>query len=186
MGTIEIDQRRRPWGQILRLSLVFLTIADQAVTWIARDIFVPWTLNQEVLENADWMIEKAQEDYEIRLSKHYYCEIKRFLIIYPYQICFRVNLDAIVGSERYSRYRLAYRGPYPFFFPPLFPSFNSKSYIFRETATLNGRFGVYVNGNSIWRTPDYGDERNEDWTWRELENSRRIRAIDELELEKLL
>ncbi len=186
MGMIEIDQRRRPWGQILGLSLVFLTIADQAVTWIARDIFVPWTLNQEVLAKADWMIEKSQEDYEARDFRYYYCEIKRFLIIYPHQICFRASSDDIVGSERYSRYTLAHRGPYPFFFPPLFPSFNSRSSIFQETALLSDRFAVYVNGNSIWRTLDFGEERNENWSWRVMENSDRIRVIDELELEKLL
>ncbi len=186
MSAIEFNQERRSWGRILGLTLSSLAIGDQAVSWIARDIFVPWTLDQELLAKTDWMIEKSQEDYETRGVGYHYCGIKKFLTIYPYQICFRVDSDDIVGSERYSRFTLARRGPHPFFFPPLFPSFNSKSSIFQETATLSGLFAVYVNGNSIWRTPNFGDERKGNWSWRVIENSDRIGVIDELELVKLL
>ena len=184
MSAIKVDQKRRSWGRTFGSVLLFLAIADQGISWMARDIFVPWTLNGEVRAKADWLVEQSEENPFG--SRNNFCETKRFLLIFPYRVCFSSGLKTLIGSDEYVGFSLSYRGPFPFVFPPFFPNFNTKSYFFQETLTLRASFMVYVNQDGIFRTIEVDRIPETSWHRIELEDGRRIIGIDELELEKLL
>ena len=183
MSTIKIDQKRRSWGRTFGLVLLFLAIADQGISWMARDYFIQWTLNEEIRSKADWLRKKHEEGYSADPSL--YCDTSKFLGIYPYEVCFKIYQNHVLDSEVYSNFAIGYKGPFPFLYPPFFPNFFPNSYLFQEGIRIKEYTNIFLKDSSIFReSENVGIHINEAF-WID-HNGRRREINEQFKLEKVL